>query len=388
MEQPTEAELITFVDSNANKYLKEWQSVLANNPAHRQFNLAGMGFNWAAFFLSGFWLPYRKMYVGSVIFFSIIFVESVLEELFFVGILGQQNPPAILSHLIFLPISLIFGLFGNSWYLSHTLKAVSSIKSKKLPEDKHLMALKKNGGTNLLAAFGMPLAFIILTGGTFWLLYSFGFGDPHYKGAKYLEKGDYQNAIIEFEHVLAKNPQNWATYGYLGDTYRRLGENDKAIDNYKKSLSYNPEAIESYEGLALSYADKGIKFNEAIALIEKTKEIMKDDISTWNKIKGFYLESLSWGYFRKGDKTKAIKYFDEAYPIWQKDFKSDVDEFDPYFSEIHYRFGVLLIHKGDKKKAYEEFEKAIRCDKSSIFAKKAQKEIDKLKRSKNLTSGY
>lgn len=207
----------------------------------------------------------------------------------------------------------------------------------------------------------------------------FGIRDPNKKGVRLLERGDYQNAIIEFKRVLAKNPQNWQTYGYLGDTYRRLGQEDKAIDSYKRSLSYNPEAIESYEGLALSYADKGIKFNEAIALLEKTREILRDDTSVLNQTRSFYLEALSWVYFQKGDITRAIACFDEAYPLWQKDFQSGVDQFDPYFSKVHYHFGVLLSHKGEKEKAYKEFEKAIQSGQSSAFAKRAQQKKEKLK---------
>lgn len=207
----------------------------------------------------------------------------------------------------------------------------------------------------------------------------FGGGDPNKKGVTLLEKGDYQNAITEFERVLVKNPKDWQAHAYLGDTYRRLGQEDKAIDSYKKSLSYNSEAIESYEGLALSYADKGVKFDEAIALLNKTREIMKRDDFILNNTKGIYLQALSWVYFQKGERTKAIEYFNEAYPLWQKDFQSGVNEFDPYFSEIHYQFGVLLIHKDEKEKAYGEFEKTIQCAPSSVSAKKAKQEMEKLK---------
>ncbi len=226
-----------------------------------------------------------------------------------------------------------------------------------------------------MKAIAIVLIICLIIGG----IIMFGIGDPNKKGVVLLKKGDYQNAIIELERVLAKNPQNWETYGYLGDTYRRLGQEDKAIDNYKKSLSYNPEAIESYEGLALSYGDKGINFNEAIALLDKTREIMKGDTSALNDTRSFYLEALSWVYFQKGDITRAIEYFNEAYPLWQKDFQTGVDEFDPYFSEVHYHFGVLLSHKGEKEKAYREFEKAIQCAQSSVFSKKAQEKIERLK---------
>ena len=205
----------------------------------------------------------------------------------------------------------------------------------------------------------------------------FGIGDPNKKGMASLEKGDYANAITEFKRVLIKNQKDWQAYAYLGDTYRRLGQHDEAIDNYKKSLSYNSEAIESYEGLAASYADKGIKFDEAIAILNKTREILKNDPSVLADTEMFYLHGLSWIHFQQGETKKAIKYFDEAYPLWQKSFQQGTNELDPYFSDVHYQFGILLSYKGEKKKAYSEFQKAIKCAPTSIFAKKAKEAMGK-----------
>ena len=205
--------------------------------------------------------------------------------------------------------------------------------------------------------------------------------DRNGRGSALLKRGDYQNAIIRFERVLAESPENWETYCYLGDTYRRLGQYENAIENYKKSISCNSEAVDSYEGLALSYADSGSNFNEAIVLIGQTREIMKEDPVALDETRSFYLETLSWVYFQKGDTARAVVYFDEAYPLWQKDFQNGVDEFDPYFSDVHYRFGILFNCKGEKEKAREEFDKAVRCAPKSVYAKKSEEEIEKIKQS-------
>lgn len=207
----------------------------------------------------------------------------------------------------------------------------------------------------------------------------FSFRNPNSKGLSHMKKEEYQKAIAEFEQVIVKYPDNWETYGYLGYTYRILGNNDRAIETFQKCLSINSEAIESHQGLALSFADKGIKFDEAVTLIEKTKEILKEDSFIFESSKGLYFEALSWIYFRQGKIEKAIEYFDKAYPIWQNDFRRGVDEFDLHFSETHYHFGVILAYKGEKEKAIEEFEKALKCSKLSIFAKNSLYEMEKLK---------
>jgi tetratricopeptide (TPR) repeat protein len=202
--------------------------------------------------------------------------------------------------------------------------------------------------------------------------------DPNKKGIALMKKGQYEMAIEEFQRVLVKDPRNWETYAYLGDIYRILGNNDEAISYYNDSIYHNPEAVESYEGLAIAYADKGIKFDEAIAILEETREIMKGDASALKLTKVFYLESLSWVYFQRGNAEKAIEYFKEAYPIWKKDIKMGVDELEPAFSEEHYHFGMLLFITDETGKAREEFEKAIKCRPNSIFAKQAREELNKI----------
>jgi hypothetical protein len=153
MENATEQEIALFVGRNADKYLSKWQETLEDNTKSPRFN-------WAAFFFSGFWLAYRKMYKATFILFGIILVESILEEIIFVGILGHQDTPAILTRIISIIVSAICGVLGNKWYLSHTLKAISTIKSQGLSETEYSQALTKTGGTNLLAAFGITILFI------------------------------------------------------------------------------------------------------------------------------------------------------------------------------------------------------------------------------------
>src|SRR5437764_14418267 len=69
----TEPELRAFVGSNASYYLRRWCPTMEGGGA-------GMGFNWAAFFLSGLWLPYRKMYLATAVLFGILVVTTILEE--------------------------------------------------------------------------------------------------------------------------------------------------------------------------------------------------------------------------------------------------------------------------------------------------------------------
>ena len=62
--------LRAFVGTKADYYLEKW-SPLAGHSGR------SMGFNWAAFLLSGLWLAYREMYMVTTVFFAISLVESI-----------------------------------------------------------------------------------------------------------------------------------------------------------------------------------------------------------------------------------------------------------------------------------------------------------------------
>jgi len=150
----SQQEVEAFVGRKAGYYLKKW-------PLDRELAGTSTGFNWAAMFLSGMWLPYRKMYLATILFFGFILIESILEEVVFVGILGKPEPPTGLDRVVGLIASIICGVFGNRWYLSHTRRAVAEVRSQGLPEDAYLQALSRRGGTNLAASLGFFVAFLI-----------------------------------------------------------------------------------------------------------------------------------------------------------------------------------------------------------------------------------
>jgi hypothetical protein len=151
-----EQEVRAFVGSRADYYLKKWHAALEGVGT-------GKGFNWAAFFLSGLWLPYRKMYVPAIIFYGIILLESTLEEVVFVGVLGRPEAPAILGRVVGFVAAYVCGYYGNQWYLSHTRKAVAAVRSQRMTEDEeaYLKSLSEVGGTNIAASLGFLALFLI-----------------------------------------------------------------------------------------------------------------------------------------------------------------------------------------------------------------------------------
>jgi hypothetical protein len=169
MEPITEQEVKTFVGRNAAYYYRRWGPALKGQGAgYDHVGVAGLwlplpktGFNWVAFLLSGFWLPYRKMYVATFIFLGIILAESIIAQILFVGILSRPDAPVALGRLVGLIAGLFCGLFGNRWYLSHARKEIAKVRSQGLAEEEHLRELSRRGGTSLLAAFRFLFLFIV-----------------------------------------------------------------------------------------------------------------------------------------------------------------------------------------------------------------------------------
>jgi hypothetical protein len=154
MDNLTEPEVRAFVGPRAGYYLNKWRAAL-----HGTGSVTG--FNWAGLLLAGIWLPYRKMYAITAIFLGIILLETILEEVVFVGILGKPEAPAPLSYGIGIAAGIICGAFGNRWYLSHARKAIAAVRSEGLSEDLHLQTLARRGGTSLAASLGIFVLFVV-----------------------------------------------------------------------------------------------------------------------------------------------------------------------------------------------------------------------------------
>jgi len=149
---PEEQHLMTFVGPRAAYYLRNWRTSL---PGHFQ----NTGFNWAAFVVSGLWLPYRKMYRLTIIFYAIVLLEMTAEEILFVGILGMPESPSGLNTAVVFVMASICGLFGNRWYLSHARTMVAEVCRQGLPEPELSAVLAKRGGVGLIRSVGCFLLF-------------------------------------------------------------------------------------------------------------------------------------------------------------------------------------------------------------------------------------
>ena len=111
--------------------------------------------------------------------------------------------------------------------------------------------------------------------------------------------------------LLEKAVQNLPNTPELVYDYALAAERLKKFDlmesELRRTIAEKPDFAAAYNALGYSFADRNIKLNEAITLIEKALELSPND--------HYMLDSLGWAHFRKGNLDKAIQYLQEAYSI-------------------------------------------------------------------------
>jgi len=95
-------------------------------------------------------------------------------------------------------------------------------------------------------------------------------------GDLYGRRGDNQKAIEEFKKAIELKPGYGDAYHNLANTYQQIEKKDLAIENFTKAIEYNPNLWQSYQNLAIIYLERK-NFNEAVTLMEKAVGVNPND---------------------------------------------------------------------------------------------------------------
>lgn len=140
-------------------------------------------------------------------------------------------------------------------------------------------------------------------------------------------------------------------------------EHFKAYDGVEKSLEQllqiDPEHAEALNFLGYTYAEQGIKLDKAEELIRRALEKSPED--------GYYLDSLAWVYFKRGDYPEAVEL--QARAIGK------IPE-DPVMQE---HMGDMLWMQGRSDEARKSWNKALKLkhDNPDLIRKKIAEGLKK-----------
>lgn len=145
--------------------------------------------------------------------------------------------------------------------------------------------------------------------------------------------------------LLEKTVKNLPNTPELVYDYALAAERVKKIDlmesELRKVIKEKPDFAAAYNALGYSYADRNVKLDEAVTLIEKALSLSPND--------HYMLDSLGWAHYRKGNLDKAIQYLQQAYDVNQ----------DP---EIAAHLGEVLWQKGKHAEAKKIWDDALIAD--------------------------
>ena len=120
-----------------------------------------------------------------------------------------------------------------------------------------------------------------------------------------VKAGRHQEAFDLLDKAV-KNLPNTADLVYdYALAAERLQKFDLMEAELRKTIKDMPNFAAAYNALGYSFADRNIKLNEALSLIEKALSLSPND--------HYILDSLGWVHFRKGNLNKALDYLQQAY---------------------------------------------------------------------------
>ncbi|MCH9813793.1 MAG: tetratricopeptide repeat protein [Epsilonproteobacteria bacterium] len=91
-------------------------------------------------------------------------------------------------------------------------------------------------------------------------------------GNLYFQQTDYEEAIVNYQKVIALNPEYEAAYYNMGIAYAKQEEYGQAIVNYQKSIALNPQDDDAYYNMGIAYA-KQEEYGQAIVNYQKAIEL-------------------------------------------------------------------------------------------------------------------
>jgi tetratricopeptide (TPR) repeat protein len=121
-----------------------------------------------------------------------------------------------------------------------------------------IAVLKTLTGSLLLLLLLTPAVHAFGGGGSQKPSVTSGQNDPNYLAGKKAAKAkDWSTAIRYLEQAVKSYPQNADAWNYLGFSYRKSGNLDKAFPAYEQALKIDPKHRGAYEYLGEAYLQAG-----------------------------------------------------------------------------------------------------------------------------------
>lgn len=128
------------------------------------FDAAGKtsaSWNWPAFFITFYWLLYRKLWLPALLYFLLPYAFIAISPA-----MSVMHPlvPALLNLLFTLALFILPPLFANAFYYQHCRKQIAKVRAKEPDQQRQLTLLAARGGTSPIAIVVIALLLIAMIG--------------------------------------------------------------------------------------------------------------------------------------------------------------------------------------------------------------------------------
>ena len=162
----------------------------------------------------------------------------------------------------------------------------------------------------------------------------------HSLALAYMSVDKLDQAISKIQKAISLNEGKDSYYFELGALLERTGQFELAIQNMKRSIELNPMHSNAHNFLGYMYAIQGKSLDKAIGHLNKALSIQPRN--------GYFLDSLSWIYFKKGESQRALDELKKAMVYTSPD-------------------PVLYSHLGDIHFSLKNYIEAGKAWKTSLF---------------------
>jgi Flp pilus assembly protein TadD len=101
-----------------------------------------------------------------------------------------------------------------------------------------------------------------------------------------------------FQEGIRHNPKSADLHFNLGTAYDKLNRFDDVVRAMETAIQLDPHHADALNYLGYSYADRGIKIDQAISLTKQAVALKPEN--------GYYVDSLGWAFFKSGLLTEAL----------------------------------------------------------------------------------
>ncbi len=143
----------------------------------------------------------------------------------------------------------------------------------------------------------------------------------------------FSDAVQAYDKAIALQEQrpagHWQLYFLRGTAKERAGDWQSAEADLRKALLLAPDQALILNYLGYSLLDRGLRPDEAQALIAKAHALKPDD--------GYITDSLGWAHYRQGRYADAVRLLEEAFALVPED--ATVGE---HLGDAYWRTGRFL----------------------------------------------